>query len=53
MMSVDAESAGIVVACAFWLLAWSVLPSPKWFFLGKPLYWGGVIAVLLRFIDED
>lgn len=48
-MQVDAESAGILVAVAFAVLAIVGLPIGKWFLAGA-LILGVLIAVLLRFL---
>jgi len=52
MMSVDAESAGILVVVAFLVLGLVGLPIAKWFFLGA-LVLGASIALLLRFNRRD
>jgi len=47
VMSVDAESAGILVAVAFLVLGLVGLPIAKWFFLAA-LVLGATVALLLR-----
>ena len=47
VMSVDAESAGILVAVAFLVLGLVGLPLAKWFFLAA-LVLGAAVALLLR-----
>ena len=47
VMSVDAESAGILVAVAFLVLSLVGLPIAKWFFLAA-LVLGATVALLLR-----
>jgi hypothetical protein len=47
VMSVDAESAGILVAVAFLVLGLVGLPIAKWFFLAA-LVLGAAVALLLR-----
>jgi hypothetical protein len=48
VMQVDSESAGILVALGFVVMAVVGIPLARWFVLGAALM-GGSVALLLRF----
>ena len=48
VMQVDAETAGILIALGFVVMAIVSIPIAKWFVLGA-LLMGGMVALLLHF----